>query len=277
MYTWTLTLRSSNPAESSLGEVYTLSLDPSSPTLKTSPISGTITLTPKEHGTCLLEMLVQYVDSPGPSSPSPAFALRTLRTARKTKDAAMEMAAAATDMFDMFRQMNEDDGMDSKRKPASEMTPEQTTERSKRGVKKGKDTWDSGSTIKVSKEQAPALLDDLLSLVPSLFKMYSRCDEVDKAVVERLGEEVKDGSREMARNEAKENDVIDRHLEFESKDWRRMLGTLKDAVQYVAPECLSVRPLLTLLLLAHSFPPLSVTSAWRRRRGSRRGGNASER
>jgi hypothetical protein len=85
----------------------------------------------------------------------------------------------------------------------------------------------SGLT-QISSKDAHLLLDDLLSLVAALFRIYERCDKIDEAVHEALVKRIR--ADESAPSEA-EGALVDKSVRFEDRKWSRIKGTLMDPVE----------------------------------------------
>lgn len=85
----------------------------------------------------------------------------------------------------------------------------------------------SGLT-QISSKDAHLLLDDLLSLVAALFRIYERCDKIDEAVHEALVKRIR--ADESAPSEA-EGALVDKSVRFEDRKWSRIKGTVMDPVE----------------------------------------------
>ncbi|GMI51799.1 hypothetical protein TeGR_g2183, partial [Tetraparma gracilis] len=92
----------------------------------------------------------------------------------------------------------------------------------------------SENGLPLSPGEAGVLIDDLLSLAPTIFKLYDRSAEVDEAVQESLAEHF---LRARTNPNEPENKMMDKSLEFMDKPWARKAGTIMEPVSIF--ECIT--------------------------------------
>jgi hypothetical protein len=83
----------------------------------------------------------------------------------------------------------------------------------------------------VSSKDAKLIVDDLLSLVPSLFNLYSRCDEIDDAVEADLVERF--ASPSTPPPTPAEDAIVDKARAYPgAQRWVRIKGTVREPASY---------------------------------------------
>ncbi|GMI22661.1 hypothetical protein TeGR_g285, partial [Tetraparma gracilis] len=80
----------------------------------------------------------------------------------------------------------------------------------------------------LTSEEALLVLDDLLSLLTSLYERFARPDEVDAAVHKKLAAEFLSSTTPTSEHE---DSLLERARGYASKPWTRMAGTVSNPVE----------------------------------------------
>jgi hypothetical protein len=80
----------------------------------------------------------------------------------------------------------------------------------------------------LTSEEALLVLDDLLSLLPSLYERFARPNEVDAAVHEKLAAQFETSTTPTSEHE---DALLERARGYDDKPWKRLSGTVRDPVE----------------------------------------------
>jgi hypothetical protein len=83
------------------------------------------------------------------------------------------------------------------------------------------------STLRLSAPDATLLLDDLLSVVPALFRVFERRAAVDERALSALAGYFEGGPGKAPGASAEEEALVERSLALEERGWARVKGTVR--------------------------------------------------